>query len=419
MAEEGSEAVPHDVDEMTVARRQLEKKRRKSKRMKDDEYYISCLGLRAVSVEALLADAQQKWPLQITSFNEDKVLRALGVSKAEQHQIEGLQHGQFSNNRRVAIRDDRQQAGLGLTNDQLCSRAIARLAANPPQKVGRFQQRTVDKQVRAYPHGLRFSGSNMNPQPCWLAGIQSVALNMSNVDVALQLHFALFKGSSGFLLKPVEMRTTRTNADLEDGCYWPPFRDTLHRTTIELITLHALPKRGEERPRLDGSRGDCHKYVPDMSGKPRPPDDSEPSSPAVRLVLYPIGGFCAVCKKLPLSSGAETETDTARVKANGLNAVFAAEKVHCFAAEPHATFLRIEVVDGVQEVAYETAVLGRLKHGYRVLQMRGPNGTRIELCYLFVKISFGSTGTVWLPHRHVSRLASLAIERRETEVIRS
>eukprot|EP00966_Prymnesium_polylepis_P151999 3511196-Prymnesium_polylepis.1 len=106
---------------------------------------------------------------------------------------------------------------------------------------------------------------------------------MSNVDVALQLHFALFKGSSGFLLKPVEMRTTRTNADLEDGCYWPPFRDTLHRTTIELITLHALPKRGEERPRLDGSRGDCHKYVPDMSGKPRPPDDSEPSSPAVRL----------------------------------------------------------------------------------------------------------------------------------------
>jgi hypothetical protein len=121
--------------------------------MKDDEYYISCLGLRAVSVEALLADAQQKWPLQITSFNEDKVLRALGVSKAEQHQIEGLQHGQFSNNRRVAIRDDRQQAGLGLTNDQLCSRAITRLAANPPQKVGRFQQRTVDKQVRAYPHG--------------------------------------------------------------------------------------------------------------------------------------------------------------------------------------------------------------------------------------------------------------------------
>eukprot|EP00966_Prymnesium_polylepis_P169216 3912751-Prymnesium_polylepis.1 len=72
-----------------------------------------------------------------------------------------------------------------------------------------------------------------------------------------------------------------------------------------------------------------------------------------------------------------------------MNAVFGA-LVHCAAAEPHATFLRIGVIDGRQEVAYETAVLGRLRCGYRVLQLRGGLGTRIELAYLFVRISLGS-----------------------------
>ena len=82
------------------------------------------------------------------------------------------------------------------------------------------------------PIGLRFSGSNMSPlyvrydsnygilsllpinlglHPCggrpgWLAGAQSVALNMSNVDLPVQCHFAWFEGSAGYVLKPPEMR---------------------------------------------------------------------------------------------------------------------------------------------------------------------------------------------------------------------
>ena len=83
-----------------------------------------------------------------------------------------------------------------------------------------------------------------------------------------------------------------------------------------------------------------------------------------------------------------------------MNAPFA-ETVHCVAAEPHATFLRISVADSGQEVAYETAVLGRLRPGYRVLQMRGLLGTRIELCYLFVRISFGSEPNLWPTPRQV------------------
>jgi hypothetical protein len=45
----------------------------------------------------------------------------------------------------------------------------------------------------------------MSPLPCWLGGTQSVALNFSEVDLAISLHFAMFRGSDGFVLKPPEM----------------------------------------------------------------------------------------------------------------------------------------------------------------------------------------------------------------------
>ena len=97
---------------------------------------------------------------------------------------------------------------------------------------------------------------------------------------------------------------------------------------------------------------------------------------------------------MPLPQRPETEVLTDAVEGNGLNAKFR-ETFHCVAAEPHATFLKVSVLDGGQEVAYETAVLGRLRRGYRVLQLRGMLGTRIELCYLFVKISFGEERNEW------------------------
>eukprot|EP00966_Prymnesium_polylepis_P077047 1784910-Prymnesium_polylepis.1 len=259
--------------------------------------------------------------------------------------------------------------------------------------------------------GLRFSGVNMNPLAGWLGGsrhwdsncslctcirliavfyisphrAQHIALNMSNVDVALQLHFALFKGSAGFVLKPHDMRHAKSssrnlsilqsyvaaaadeklgggcrkesvmltatclsalqNVDNEEAalgaarsrmqqgnqktkrgpttdCYWPPPRDRLHRTTITLLSLHGLPKvtlsspslwrptivllrsndcflhmsqRGEARPRYEGSRSACHKFVPTLSGIAIAPDSLLPSSPAccISVALHPIGGIAS------------------------------------------------------------------------------------------------------------------------------
>ena len=59
------------------------------------------------------------------------------------------------------------------------------------------------------------------------------------------------------------------------------------------------------------------------------------------------------------------------------------------------TVLRVTVEDYIgdarQLVAYETVVLGALRPGYRVLQLRSPLGTRIDGCVLFVRIALGET----------------------------
>jgi len=69
--------------------------------------------------------------------------------------------------------------------------------------------------------------------------------------------------------------------------------------------------------------------------------------------------------------------------------------VHCVAAEPEATFLRISINDRQREVAYETTLLGRLRSGYRAFQLRSLRGTRIELCCLFAHVRKGSEPNRW------------------------
>lgn len=78
----------------------------------------------------------------------------------------------------------------------------------------------------------------------------------------------------------------------------------------------------------------------------------------VATVDFCISGFCAISKELPLLQGIDTEiivSPLAPRSGGGLNTAFG-EKVHCIAAEPHATFLRLAVSDCGTEAAYETAV---------------------------------------------------------------
>ena len=172
---------------------------------------------------------------------------------------------------------------------------------------------------------------------------------------------------------------------------------------MELTTVCLeRPQRGERRPQYNGSRGACHAFVPELSGTAAPPDSSDPSSPALVFSLHPIGGFCAVSRQFPLPQQIETEITTEAIAKSGLNAIFD-QSIFAVAAEPYATLLRISVTqDGAQEVAYDLVVLGRLRPGYRVFQLRGSqHGTRIELCHLFVHIGFGRRPNLWQNPRQV------------------
>eukprot|EP00966_Prymnesium_polylepis_P291683 6736857-Prymnesium_polylepis.1 len=100
-----------------------------------------------------------KFILPITSMNEDRVLRELGLALDVRNEIEGLHGGRSSS----------AAALSGLTEEQQMSRAVARLTANPPIEVGVMQRRACSYLVRPFPLGLRFSGKNMSPLPSWLA----------------------------------------------------------------------------------------------------------------------------------------------------------------------------------------------------------------------------------------------------------
>eukprot|EP00966_Prymnesium_polylepis_P016268 375248-Prymnesium_polylepis.2 len=242
---------------------------------------------------------------------------------------------------------------------------------------------------------------------------------MSNNDLPLQLHFALFKNSDGFVLKPPEMLQPPNGVksdgrmldenEAADGStipYWPAPRKTLTSATIEFISIHNCPKRTERRPKFNGRRGMCHAYVPELSGTSGPPNSKEQSTLTITLSVSPIGGFCGVgTQQLPLQTSADTEVSITPVtQGNGLNCTFPGQSVYCLSAEPHATFVRVAVSDSAgQQVAYETFVLGRAQHGYRVLQQRGMLGTRIHLCYVLVHISCDSSEpNLWLSARQVS-----------------
>ena len=43
---------------------------------------------------------------------------------------------------------------------------------------------------------------------------------------------------------------------------WPPPSLTLTRVTLEILSLHGLPRPTESRPSLEGPHARCHEYAP-------------------------------------------------------------------------------------------------------------------------------------------------------------
>lgn len=65
-----------------------------------------------------------------------------------------------------------------------------------------------DFMMRSYPAGYRFNSSNMDPSFSWRQGIQIVALNWQNNDKGMMMNKAMFAGTKGWLLKPLEYRSS-------------------------------------------------------------------------------------------------------------------------------------------------------------------------------------------------------------------
>ena len=172
---------------------------------------------------------------------------------------------------------------------------------------------------------------------------------------------------------------------------WPPPRTTVRRASIRVLALYHLPTRREARPQLQGGAHSASlRCVPELNGPCAPPDaGATPSSPSVSISLLAIGGFCRVSQDNPPTEDAGTAFSTSAAIANGLNPVFH-ELVHCLAAEPNETVLKLGIVDADVEVAFATVVLGLLRPGYRSVQLRSRHGTRIQLCSLLVHIELAN-----------------------------
>ena len=332
-----------------------------------------------------------------------------------------------------------------------------------------MQLRTSKRLCRAYPSATRVASSNFDPLPFWRSGAQLVALNMQTNDLPVQLHYALFElgGSSGYVLKPLELRspvsacsrqpvphsrgaspigfqesyapssqplgtsapgasprasptlaapprpssrpltpvpraTSRTTSPsigenpLPGECepasmhLWPPSRPLLRRVSLRILSLYHLPTRREARPKIvGGPHATSLRHVPELNGERGPPEaGAAPMSPSVEVSLHAIGGYCCVSPYNPPMEAAGTTYSTPPALANSLNPAFDV-LVHCLAAEPRETILKVAIKDGDHEVAYETAVLGLMRGGYRCFQLRSSYGTRIRLCALLVHISIG------------------------------
>lgn len=88
-------------------------------------------------------------------------------------------------------------------------------------------------------------------------------------------------------------------------------------------------------------------------------------------------------------------SQTPTVTSNGLNPTWGVT-VYCLTAEPETTFLKVIVLDGDAEIAYEVVVIGLLRPGYRCLQLRSKFGTPIDLCYVMLHISIEECENPWV-----------------------
>lgn len=65
--------------------------------------------------------------------------------------------------------------------------------------------------MRAFPKGMRYDSSNMDPSLFWRKGVQMVAMNWQSWDEGMMLNEGMFAGEHGWVLKPPGYRSDETS----------------------------------------------------------------------------------------------------------------------------------------------------------------------------------------------------------------
>ena len=398
------------------------KKEKKHKVHKVDPDLAELTFLSAIKNKGFITASAQCSPYEMSSFGENKSLKLLQLKE-----------------KLTPVYTAHPHSHLFMPSTAHAKSLEGEARAKSLEGYAGWQVHNTRQISRVYPKGTRVMSDNLDPLPHWCAGSQMVAMNMQTNDLPMQLNSALFQldGGFGYILKPKEMRlqhasppslaepsATGEAAPALDGASpselaaaapqssalglgeeqsrpslsspgspapaWPPEREQLHHTTLTVHSLHFLPTRKEFRP----DYALHEKFVPASPtiGKNALPVQTQAgnvSSPLIAVELHAIGGVCSVSTELPPPNGPEMRVATQAVQRNGLNPRYS-YRVHCVAAEPMETILRLVVIDDEKEVAYETIVLGALRRGWRAVPMRAMRGCRIDFCCVLIHVTEGT-----------------------------
>ncbi|KRZ40705.1 1-phosphatidylinositol 4,5-bisphosphate phosphodiesterase delta-3-A, partial [Trichinella pseudospiralis] len=126
------------------------------------------------------------------------------------------------------------------SEDQL----VAMVEENQPAMV----KYTSQHLVKCYPRGTRTSSTNMNPVVYWLAGIQSVCLNVQTADLANDLNTAMFSinGNCGYILKPDSLQNKESSTEQQVKKMivrvWIVKNQRQIKSKFQILSANFLPK---------------------------------------------------------------------------------------------------------------------------------------------------------------------------------
>ncbi|KAF6236501.1 hypothetical protein HO173_005282 [Letharia columbiana] len=106
--------------------------------------------------------------------------------------------------------------------------------------------------MRAFPSGMRVRSDNLDPSVFWRKGVQMVALNWQRWDEGMMLNEAMFRGSSGYILKPngyLGNQTSSAIPRLSTESQADAIAHKLLTLSIEVFAAQSIPlPLGDTRP---------------------------------------------------------------------------------------------------------------------------------------------------------------------------